>query len=232
MDYIRPANSRGQANFGWLDSRHTFSFGDYYDPLHMGISVLRVINDDRVIPGAGFPTHGHRDMEIITYVLQGAIEHKDSMGNRFIVPAGEIQRMSAGTGVTHSEYNASQTEPLHLLQIWIQPNVRGIQPSYEQARIEQQGPLTALVTTDGRDGSLKLHQDASIYRLQLQAGEEIQLDTRQRTGYLHAISGLAKNDSINLRAGDGLGLTHSKSFNLRAGDDGFAALWFDLPAVV
>ncbi|WP_211233694.1 pirin family protein [Zooshikella ganghwensis] len=157
MDYIRRAEDRGKTNFGWLDSRHTFSFGQYYEPQHIGISALRVINDDTVIGGADFDTHGHRDMEIISYILEGSIEHKDSMGNQFTVTQGEVQRMSAGSGILHSEFNHSPTKSLHFLQILIQPNVRAIKPSYEQAKIKQSDTLTPLVTPNGRDGSQMMH---------------------------------------------------------------------------
>ncbi|KZZ46584.1 pirin, partial [Thalassolituus sp. HI0120] len=162
-------------NFGWLNSQHSFSFGHYYDPKHMGFSALRVINDDSVAPGAGFDTHGHRDMEIISYVLEGAIEHKDSMGHSYIVPAGDVQRMSAGTGVTHSEFNHSKQHNLRFLQIWIQPNKLGITPGYQQQKIEQRGKLTPLVTPDGSDGSLSIQQDVSLYRVALNRGESLQL---------------------------------------------------------
>tara|TARA_R110001583_G_scaffold139297_1_gene291490 strand:- start:256 stop:975 length:720 start_codon:yes stop_codon:yes gene_type:complete len=227
MFYFRPSEKRGRANFGWLDSKHSFSFGNYYDPEHMGISALRVINDDTVIGGAGFDTHGHRDMEIISYVLEGSIEHKDSMGQQYIVPAGDIQRMSAGTGVTHSEFNHSKTDALHFLQIWIQPNKLGIAPSYEQKKVIQQGSLTPLVTPDGRNGSLSIQQDASIYRLQLKAGEEIDLDTRKRPGYLHVISGKADVNNNALNAGDALAAAQEQ-LNVSALSD-LTALWFDLP---
>ncbi|WP_323845412.1 pirin family protein [Microbulbifer magnicolonia] len=229
MDYIRKADARGRANFGWLDSRHTFSFGSYYDPRHMGVSVLRVINDDTVKGGTGFGAHGHRDMEIISYVLEGAIEHRDSAGNHFVVPAGEVQRMSAGSGIQHSEFNASRTQPLRFLQIWIEPDVMGIAPSYEQARIEQRGQLTPLVTPDGRDGSLRLHQDASLYRLHLQPGERFTLRSGSRAGYLHVIEGSADADKTRLAAGDGAGMTRTREQTLVAGAKGLEALWFDLP---
>ncbi|WP_444920015.1 pirin family protein [Microbulbifer sp. CnH-101-G] len=230
MYYFRPSQERGQARFGWLNSKHTFSFGHYYDPKHMGFSALRVINDDTVMPGAGFDTHGHRDMEIISYILQGAIEHKDSEGNRYVVPAGEIQRMSAGTGITHSEYNYSKSDQLKFLQIWIEPNRRGVKPSYEQKSITQHGKLTALVTSDGRDNTLSIHQDASLYRLHLKTGETITLDTRERPGYLHVIDGEASvNDKSILASGDGLGL-FKEEIQLQAARDGVTALWFDLPA--
>ena len=239
MFYYRPAESRGKANFGWLNSQHTFSFGNYYDADHMGISTLRVINDDMVAPGAGFGNHGHRDMEIISYILEGSIEHKDSMGNHFTVPAGEVQRMSAGTGIMHSEFNASKTEPLKFLQIWITPNVTGIKPSYEQMPIKQSSTMTPLVTPDGRDGSLSIHQDASIYRLKLTAGESYDLealakDENERVGYLHVIEGSSVEEgSVNvgtgLKPGDGLGIIKDQ-LSITAGNDGLVALWFDLPS--
>jgi len=234
MFYYRAADSRGKANFGWLNSQHTFSFGNYYDGDHMGISTLRVINDDVVAPGAGFGNHGHRDMEIISYILEGSIEHKDSMGNQFTVPAGEVQRMSAGTGIMHSEFNASKTEPLKFLQIWITPNVTGIKPSYEQMPIVQSSTMTALVTPDGRNGSLSIHQDASIYRLKLNAGESYDLeaqakDENERVGYLHVIEGSSVNVGTGLKAGDGLGIIKDQ-LTVTASDDGLVALWFDLPS--
>ncbi len=229
MFYYRAAESRGKANFGWLNSQHTFSFGEYYDADHMGISTLRVINDDVVAPGAGFGNHGHRDMEIISYILEGSIEHKDSMGNQFTVPEGEVQRMSAGTGIMHSEFNASETEPLKFLQIWITPNVTGIKPSYEQMPIVQSSTMTALVTPDGRDGSLSIHQDASIYRLKLKSGESYDLVAQKRAGYLHVIEGGSVNVGKGLKAGDGLGIIKDQ-LSVTAGDDGLVALWFDLPS--
>lgn len=229
MFYYRAADERGKANFGWLNSQHTFSFGNYYDPDHMGISVLRVINDDIVAPGAGFDNHGHRDMEIISYILEGSIEHKDSMGNTFIVSAGDVQRMSAGSGITHSEFNASKTEPLKFLQIWISPNVKGIEPSYEQMPIVQSSTMTPLVTPDGRDSSLSIHQDASLYRLQLKAGESYELIAQQQVGYLHVIEGNALNDQSELKPGDGLGIIKDQ-LSITAGGDGLVALWFELPS--
>lgn len=230
MIYHRPAQQRGRANFGWLRSNHSFSFGSYYDPEHMGVSALRVINDDTVTAGAGFDTHGHRDMEIISYVLQGAIEHKDSMGNKYIVPAGDIQRMSAGTGVTHSEFNHSKSEPLKFLQIWIQPNEFGIQPEYEQMAVTQNGKITALVTPDGANQSLRLHQDASIYRIVLAQGETLDLHVENRTGYLHVIEGNGQLGDFELAAGDGIGMSQAQ-LELRANDAGITALWFDLPTI-
>jgi redox-sensitive bicupin YhaK (pirin superfamily) len=227
--YYRAADARGKANFGWLNSQHTFSFGNYYDADHMGISVLRVINDDIVAPGAGFDNHGHRDMEIISYILEGSIEHKDSMGNQFVVPAGDVQRMSAGTGVMHSEFNASKTEPLKFLQIWISPNVKGVKPSYEQMPIVQSLTMTPLVTPDGRNGSLSIHQDANLSRLQLKAGESYDLVAQKRVGYLHVIEGGSVNVGKGLKAGDGLGIIKDQ-LSVIAGDNGLVALWFDLPS--
>jgi redox-sensitive bicupin YhaK (pirin superfamily) len=228
MFYYRAAAARGKANFDWLNSQHTFSFGNYYDPDHMGISVLRVINDDIVAPDAGFGEHGHRDMEIISYILEGSIEHKDSMGNQFIVPAGDVQRMSAGTGVMHSEFNASATEPLKFLQIWISPNVRGIEPSYEQMAVVQSSTMTPLVTPTGRDGSLSIHQDASLFRLQLQAGESYDLAAQKHVGYLQVISGSALSNEYALTPGDGLGIIKDR-ISISAGGEGLVALWFELP---
>ena len=162
MLYIRRSESRGNVDFGWLRSRHSFSFGHYYDPKHMGFSVLRVINDDQVVAGAGFDTHGHRDMEIISYVSEGAMEHRDSEGNQYRIPAGEVQRMTAGSGITHSEYNASKTDQLKFIQIWIEPSQQGLHPDYEQAQITQAEQLTALVTPTGSGQSLRINQDASL----------------------------------------------------------------------
>jgi len=230
MDYFRAADSRGRANFGWLDSRHTFSFGHYYDPKHMGISALRVINDDQVRGGAGFDTHGHRDMEIISYVLEGALQHKDSTGNQFVIPAGDVQLMSAGRGIRHSEYNASRTDNVHFLQIWIQPNVHGVEPGYQQATIEQDGPLTPLVTPDGRNGTLSIHQDAVLSRLELKAGESIDLQVGTRSGYLHLLKGQALVGEQPMQPGDGVGLVQSTGMQVTALED-IQALWFDLPAV-
>ncbi|MFK8011778.1 MAG: pirin family protein [Marinicellaceae bacterium] len=229
MDYFRQANQRGVADFGWLKSKHSFSFGEYYDTKHMGYSVLRVINDDHVIGGAGFGTHGHANMEIISYVLNGVIEHKDNFGNKLQVPAGDIQIMSAGKGVTHSEYNVSKNEGLDFLQIWIQPNVSNIEPRYEQAKIKQNGPLTPLVTSDGRDGSLTMMQDANLYRLKLNPNESYQLSVDQRSGYLHLVEGNASVGDIKMKAGDGAGMTKTKKATVQAGQTGIVALWFDLP---
>ncbi len=236
MTNIRKSEERGSVNLGWLQSKHSFSFGSYYDPAHMGLSALRVINDDHVVGGAGFDTHSHADMEIISYVLEGALKHEDSMGNQFIVPAGEVQRMSAGTGITHSEYNASSDQAVKFLQIWIQPAQRGLTPGYEQARIPQAGALTPLVTPDGNNRSLRMNQDASIYRLQLGKGEGYRPDTTQRPAYLHVIEGDLKldlgGDSHQLRAGDAISFSaYSQGISLKAESSAVSALWFDLPLV-
>lgn len=228
MAYIRKAETRGEANFGWLQSKHSFSFGDYYDADHMGVSVLRVINDDLVMPGKGFRTHGHRDMEIISYVTEGALKHKDSTGNEYIVSAGDVQRMSAGRGVMHSEFNASDTEPVKFLQIWIQPNVLGIEPSYEQKNISQHGPLTPLVNPQGNAGALSINQDASLSRLKLEAGEHFMLTTAERIGYLHLIKGTLTTGEHQFAAGDGFSLEPGEQRDVRA-DAAMEALWFDLP---
>ncbi|WP_394173731.1 pirin family protein [Thalassotalea litorea] len=234
MKYIRKSNDRGGANLGWLNSKHSFSFGHYYDPKHMGVSVLRVINDDVVQPGRGFDTHGHRDMEIISYVIDGALEHKDSAGNLYTVPAGEIQRMSAGRGVMHSEYNASDTNAVNFLQIWIQPNVFGIEPGYEQKRIEQNGPLTPLVTNNGIDGSLTMNQDASIYRLELTTNQGIRLTVSEhnanRIGYLHLVNGTLVANGTTFTAGDGFMIEAKDVVDIVASSS-IEALWFDLPAI-
>jgi redox-sensitive bicupin YhaK (pirin superfamily) len=177
MLHIRKANNRGHADHGWLDTYYTFSFSDYYDPAHMGFRALRVINEDRVQPGMGFGTHGHKDMEIVTYVLEGALEHKDSMGNGSVLRPGEFQRMSAGTGLRHSEFNPSATEPVHLYQIWLLPGRNGIQPSYEQkffAEDGKQGRFQLVASPDGAEGSLHIHQDARVYLSKVNAEQSVQ----------------------------------------------------------
>ena len=228
MRYTRKAGERGHANFGWLDSHHTFSFGRYYDPEHMGISVLRVINDDRVAPGRGFETHGHKDMEILSYVVGGKLAHKDSTGTSDVIPAGDIQRMTAGRGIMHSEFNGSDNEEVRFLQIWIQPSESGLPPDYEQKTIPQNGPLTALVTPDGLDGTVKIHQDMSLYRLCLQAGEFFNVGTRKRLGYLHLVEGNITVDEDIYETGDGIGVYQNDELSIRANKD-TEALWFDLP---
>lgn len=238
MAYLRPAANRGHVNFGWLNSYHSFSFGEYYDPRHMGWSVLRVINDDTVAPHAGFDPHSHRDMEIISYVLQGSIRHEDSMGNISVLNAGEVQRMSAGRGVVHSEYNTSD-EPLKFLQIWIQPARRQITPGYQQKPVATRGQLTTLVSADGREDSLTINQDISLYRLTLteQQSSALALDN-QRRGYLHIVEGelqavISHRDqdtrqTLTLSAGDAVGLESGEQLQVSASST-LHALWFDLP---
>lgn len=204
---IRRADERGHADHGWLDSWHTFSFADYYDPAQMGFRSLRVINDDRVAPGQGFGTHPHRDMEIFSYVLEGVIEHKDSLGNGRQLKPGEIQLMSAGRGVTHSEFNPSPTEPLRLLQIWIQPRERGLAPSYTEWRPKPEhvnAPKVLVISPDGRDGSAIIHQDAEIYRIRLQPGQTVTHELKPGRGaWLQIAEGVVSLSRVTLRTGDG-----------------------------
>jgi len=208
MITIRPASERGHANHGWLDTHHTFSFADYYDPDHMGFRNLRVINDDTVAPGRGFGTHGHRDMEILSYVLEGALEHKDSTGTNGVIRPGDVQRMSAGTGVMHSEFNASKSEPVHFLQIWILPSKRGIAPGYEQktfSRDEKKGRLRVVASPDGRDGSVTIHADAVVYAGTFDAGDAAELATKN--AWVHVATGAARVNGRELHAGDGASVT-------------------------
>ena len=229
MVYLRRSQERGYSDLGWLQSRHTFSFGNYYDPDHMGLSALRVINDDHVQPGTGFATHSHQDMEIISYVQQGTIEHKDSMGNVEVLPAGEFQLMSAGTGVTHSEYNPSSSESLSFLQIWIQPAELGVEPGYQQKPFGQREGLTIIVSPDGRDGSLKIHQDAWLHQLQLGPGQGEHYALRPgRTAYVHVICGTLDVNEHRLEAGDAIGLSEVAMIRFEAPED-TQALLFDLP---
>lgn len=229
---LRKADDRGHSSHGWLDSYHTFSFGGYYDPRHMGVSNLRVINDDTVAPGAGFAEHGHNDMEVISYVLDGALEHKDSMGNGSVIRPGDVQRMSAGTGVTHSEYNHSASQPVHFLQIWLQPNAVGVEPGYDQRHFpvgERRGRWVLLISPDGRDGSIATHQDALMFGTLLAAGETLNYgfdDDRQ--GYLHLACGQLQVGNITLRQGDGLKIQKHERLELKGIEDADVLL-FDLP---
>ena len=208
MIEIRRSRERGLADHGWLRSFHSFSFADYYDPRHMGFGSLRVINEDRVQPGQGFGTHGHRDMEIISYVLDGALEHKDSMGNGSVIRPGDVQRMSAGTGVRHSEYNASDRELVHFLQIWIEPNQRGIPPGYEEKHFDEsskRGRLRLIASSDGRDGSVSIHQDASVYAALFDGFEVLAFEPAPgRRVYVHLIRGAAEVNGQRLAAGDAI----------------------------
>jgi redox-sensitive bicupin YhaK (pirin superfamily) len=219
MEEIRRSEERGLADHGWLKSFHTFSFADYQDPLHMGFGPLRVINEDRVQPGQGFGTHGHRDMEIISYVLEGALAHKDSMGNGSVIRPGDVQRMSAGTGVRHSEYNASDADLVHFLQIWIEPNERGVEPSYEEKHFDEaskRGKFRLIASSDGRDGSVRLHQDADLYAALVDGDEKVDFERRLgRRVYVHVVRGEAQVNGQPLRAGDAMKL---------AGGDGKVAI--------
>lgn len=231
MIHLRQANERGHANHGWLDSHHTFSFADYYDPKHMGFRALRVINEDRVAPGGGFPTHPHRDMEIISYVLEGGLEHRDSMGTGSVIRPGDVQRMSAGTGVTHSEFNASKSEPVHFLQIWLLPERRSIEPSYEQKAFsddEKRGKLRLVGSPDGRDGSVTIHQDVELYSARLEAGEALRHDLRPgRHAWVHVARGRAAVNGNALEAGGAAALSNEARVEIE-GLDGAEVLLFDL----
>jgi len=230
MISIRRSHERGGANFGWLDSKHTFSFGNYYDERHMGFSALRVINDDRVTPGAGFDTHGHRDMEILSYVLEGEIAHKDSEGNIATLPVGEFQLMSAGSGIRHSEFNPSRTNGLHFLQIWIQPNVYGGAPGYQQKDFGRQPGLTLAVSPDGEAGSLVIKQDARIYQLLLEPnGQAILPADNARHYYVHVIDGELDIAGEIAKPGDGAKLADIDVLELNAKAQAVKALVFDLP---
>ncbi len=231
MISLRKAGDRGLTSIDWLKSRHTFSFGEYHDPKEQGFSDLRVINEDWVMPGAGFPTHSHRDMEIITYVVDGAVQHKDSMGNGSIIRPGEVQRMSAGTGVTHSEYNPSKAAELHLLQIWILPDRRGHHPGYEQKEIgdaEKRGRLRLIASPDGRDGSVSIHQDARLYAAILEGGKQIAVTlTQGRRGYLHVVKGAVDVNGVALEAGDGARIVEESALEI-GGRKESEVLLFDL----
>ena len=230
---IRPAEARGQADFGWLQSRHSFSFGQYHDPEHMGFGALRVINDDRVAPGAGFGMHPHRDMEIITVVLEGALEHRDSLGTGSVIRPGDVQKMSAGTGIRHSEFNHSATEPVHFLQIWIEPAAQGVPPSYAEAHIpasEWQGRFRLVAAPDGRGGALPLHQDAEFYLARLAPGETAGHTTvAGRRVWLEVASGRVRLQENELGAGDGAAIEGETSINV-TGIEESELLLFDLPA--
>ena len=230
MISIRRSNQRGSADFGWLKSKHTFSFGSYYDEKHMGVSALRVINDDRVAPDAGFQTHGHRDMEIISYVLKGEIAHKDSEGNVAILPPGEFQLMSAGSGIRHSEFNPSARNELHFLQIWIQPNVYGQRPGYQQKDFGQDHGLTLVASPDGKDGSMVIKQDAQLYQLILDADKDVRLPaSTSRTYYVHVIEGELKIENQIVKPGDGATIENVDDLQLIALNQKVRALVFDLP---
>ena len=231
MMKIRKANERGHAEHGWLDSFHTFSFADYYDPAHMGFRALRVINEDRVAPGQGFGKHSHRDMEIISYVLDGALEHKDSMGTGAVIRPGDVQRMSAGSGVTHSEFNASNTVPVHFLQIWLMPDQRNIKPSYEQktfTREDKAGRLRVVASPDGRDGSVTIHTDATLFAGVFDAGKTAEhVLAPGRHAWAHVVRGKARINGTELAAGDAVALSGESLIRIE-GLDAAELLVFDL----
>ena len=231
MSNIRKAEERGHANHGWLDSYHSFSFADYYDPAHMGFGPLRVINEDRVAPGKGFGTHGHRDMEIISYVLDGQLEHRDDMGTGSIIVPGDVQRMSAGRGVMHSEFNPSRDRPVHFLQIWIEPAVRGIAPSYEQKRFDagaKRGRLRLVASPDGSDGSVAIHRDARVYAGLFDGAESADHPlAAARKAYVHVARGQATVNGRVLGPGDALRIEGEPAVTIAQGRDA-EILLFDL----
>jgi redox-sensitive bicupin YhaK (pirin superfamily) len=230
MMQIRRSQDRGHANHGWLDTHHTFSFANYYDPDHMGFRALRVINDDRVAGDEGFGTHPHRDMEIISYVVHGALEHKDSMGNGSVIRPGDVQRMRAGTGVTHSEYNHSKTEPVRFLQIWIVPDVRGLSPGYEQKHFgdERRGRLRLVASRDGADGSVQVHQDVKMFASILDTGQSVthRMDA-QRHAWLQVVRGSVVANGEILDEGDGASFSDVPSLSIESASESELIL-FDL----
>lgn len=232
MYTVRKSDERGHANHGWLDTQHTFSFADYHDPAHMGFRSLRVINEDHVDAGRGFGAHPHRDMEILTYVVSGAVQHADSMGNRAVVRPGEIQRMTAGTGVTHSEVNPSPAEDLHLLQIWILPEKRGLDPGYEQIRFadrERNGHLVRIASHDGGDGAVRIHQDVSLYTGFVEPGARVEHALAPgRHAWLQVVSGSVRAGGSVLHAGDGLAVSDEHTLVIEGADETAEVLLFDL----
>jgi len=232
MIEIRKSQDRGTANLGWLNSRHTFSFGDYYDSRQMGFGPLRVINEDRVSPGEGFGTHGHRDMEIISYVLEGALEHKDSIGTGSVIRPGDVQVMSAGTGIRHSEFNHSKTEPVHFLQIWIEPDREGIAPRYDQKHFsddEKRGRLRLVGSSDGREGSIVIHQDVRLFAALLNTEQEVSLALSPgRRAWLQVVRGAVRTSDHDLNAGDGVAIKGEPAVSVVAKTAGAEILLFDL----
>lgn len=229
---IRRSHERGQADHGWLQSAHTFSFADYYDPAHMGFGPLRVINDDHIAPGRGFGTHGHRDMEIITYVLEGAVAHKDSMGNGSVIRPGNVQRMSAGTGVMHSEFNPDPARMTHLLQIWIQPDRKGVPPSYEErdfAEAEKRGRLRLVASPNGAEGSVTIHQDARLYAGLFDGAERAEYALEPgRRAWLHVARGSVRVNGASLSGGDAVAVEDETRIVIEGGEAA-EVLLFDLP---
>ncbi len=231
MITIRKSEDRGHFNLGWLNTYHTFSFDQYYDPAHMHFRSLRVINEDRVLPAQGFPTHSHRDMEIITYILAGALEHRDSMGNGSVIRPGDVQRMSAGTGVSHSEFNPSSAESVHLLQIWILPQSQNLPPSYEEKHFSDEarrGGLHLIASTDGRDGSVEIHQDAQLFASILEAGQSVShVFEGGRYGWLQVARGTIRLNEVELKQGDGAAISNESELKITAHDQA-EFLLFDL----
>jgi len=231
MITIRKSQERGHFDHGWLNTYFTFSFADYYDPQHVHFRTLRVLNDDRVAAGAGFPEHPHRDMEIVTYVLEGALEHRDNMGNGSVIRPGDVQYMSAGSGVTHSEFNASKTEPVHLLQIWMFPEKKGMKPAYDQknfAREDKQGKLRLVASPDGREGSVTIRQDNELYATVLGAGESVRHDLKpKRHAFVQVARGSVKLSGTKLGEGDGAAISEEKTVELTGVQDA-EVLLFDL----
>jgi quercetin 2,3-dioxygenase len=231
MITIRKSEDRGHFNLGWLDTYHTFSFDQYFNPAHMHFRSLRVINEDRVAPGQGFPTHSHRDMEIITYILSGALEHRDSIGNGSVIRPGNVQRMTAGSGVSHSEFNPSQSEAVHLLQIWILPNARNLPPGYEEkhfAEDERRGGLRLIASDDGREGSVTIHQDAKVYATLLEAGQTVsQAIDPDRYAWLQVARGTIRLNEMELKQGDGAAVSKESELAIAAHDQA-ELLLFDL----
>ena len=233
MIKARPADERGKANFGWLDSRHTFSFGDYYDAEQMGFGPLRVINEDRVKPGQGFGTHGHRDMEILSYVIEGALEHKDSIGTGSVIRPGDVQIMSAGTGIRHSEFNPSPTEPVHFLQIWVIPDREGIAPRYAQKAFsgaQKRGRLLLVGSSDGREGSVVIHQDVELLASVLGRNDRVQRRFLPgRKGWIQVVRGAIDVNGHPLAAGDGAAIEAEAALEIAGKEDDTELLLFDLP---
>ncbi len=220
---LRKANERGHADFGWLNSRHTFSFGQYHDPVHMGFGPLRVINDDKVAGGEGFPAHPHANMEIVTYVLDGGLEHKDSLGTGSVIRPGDVQRMSAGTGIRHSEFNASETEPVHFLQIWIMPERAGVAPGYEQKSFsvaDKKGRLRLAGSRTGRDGSVTIRQDVDLYAGVFASGDKVTHDIVDgRIAWVQVARGSVRVNGLDLAEGDGLAIEDVRALELEGIDD-------------
>ena len=232
MITVRPSQARGHANFGWLDSKHTFSFGSYYDPNYLGFGNLRVINEDRVKAGQGFGPHGHRDMEIITYVLDGALEHRDSMGHGSVICPGDVQRISAGSGIAHSEFNASKTDSVHFLQIWIFPNTKGLEPNYEEKHFtlaQKQGQLRLVASSDGRNDSIKIHQDVDLYAAVLKEGDRLKYAVNSnRSLWLQVARGSGTINGKTVNSGDGIAITQEPKIALIATSNDTEILLFDL----